>query len=265
VQKHATTPVPHLGDDDLITVWGFDLSGCHHDWKEGVSDQSPFVGRVESYLRLIRKPYIKNETMGLRENPRGKVPVANINGIMVDDSTRIIETVKNTFHVTVDDKLTSEQLAQGYLIQQLLHHSLYWVLLHQNFGTEQGRRHFCQEFARLPMPGYIKFLLTRMIIRNTKDKLCGSGYGIIPAAELVKRGQNDVRTLSTVLGEKKFILGTEEATSYDADVYTFLVMLFFDTNQSSFPWVVEIKKECQNLVEYVKRMREILFPELNAK
>lgn len=265
IQKRATAPVPHLGDDSLISVWGFDLSGCHQDWKEGVSDQSPYVGRVEAYLRLIRKPYVKNETMGLRENPRGKVPVANITGIMVDDSNRIIETIKNTFQVTVDDKLTPEQEAQAYLIQQLLHHSLYWVLLHQNFGTEQGRKHFAEQFAKLPMPGYVKFLMTKMIFRNITCSLHGSGYGIIPHAELVKRGQNDVRTLSKVLGDNKYILGTDEPNSCDSDVYTFLVMLFFDTNQSSFPWVIEIKEECPKLVEYVKRMRAILFPEVAEK
>jgi glutathione S-transferase len=264
VQKLATTPVPYLGNDEVITVWGFDKSGCNRDWNQGVSDQSPFVCRVEAYLRLIRKPYVKEETKGLRENPRGKVPIANVKGIMVDDSTRIIETIKNTFGITVDDKLTPEQRTQGYLIQQLLQHSLYWVLLHQNFGTELGRTNFSKEFAKLSMPGYMKFLLTKMIYRKLNGQLCGSGYGLIPAAELVKRGQADIRALSSLLKDNKYILGTSEATSYDSDVYSFVSMLFFDTNQSAFQWVTEIKEECLNLVEYVKRMRKLLYPELHT-
>lgn len=265
IQKLATAPVPHRGDDKSITIWGFDPSDSHCDWKQGVSDQSPFVGRVEAYLRLIRKPYIKLETRGLRENPRCKVPVANVQGIMVDDSTRIIETIKNTFHVTIDDKLTPEQVAQGYLVQQLMLQSLYWVMLHQNFGTEEGRTRFPKVFTKMPMPDYVRFLVTRMIFRKVTIHLIGSGYGIIPHTELVKRGQSDVRTLSTILGKNKYILGTAEPTSYDADVYPFVAMLFFDTHQSSFPWVEEIKKECPNMVDYVTRMREKLFPELSTK
>ena len=53
----------------------------------------------------------------------------------------------------------------------------------------------------------------------------------------------------------------DKNTSYDSDVYCWLVMLFNDKAQTANPWIGDIKKECPNLVEHVSRMRALLCPE----
>ena len=58
------------------------------------------------------------------------------------------------------------------------------------------------------------------------------------------------------------MLGTDRPSDVDADVYAFLAFTFWDETLAVHPWVQEIQTELPNLVEYTKRMRRILYPEL---
>jgi hypothetical protein len=85
---------------------------------------------VEAFLRLSKQPYKTLPSKGAMENPRGKVPFANIQGQMVDDSSTIISTLAASLAITLDEELTIDQQTTKHLIQQLLFGSLYWVMLH---------------------------------------------------------------------------------------------------------------------------------------
>ena len=259
-QRRCSQPIPPIGDNSQITIWGFEESGVYPGWKWGISDASPYVSRVEAYLRLIQKPYIKAETKGLMENPRRKVPFANIRGQMIDDSSAILFTLRHYFDVKIDDHLTEEQLVTGHLIRQMLFGSLYWVELHQNFETEIGRKRF-RDGMQKKFPHILSSMICAMVFRGIHDELFGSGIGRMPHSVIVKKGQDDVKCLSSLLGNKKYFFG-EKPTSYDADVYAFLVLLFHDEAQVANPWVTDIAKECANLVEHTNRMRKLLYPEL---
>ena len=264
IQGNCTQPLKTIGDEDSqdkVTVWGFEEVGTHEHWNLGISDDSPYVSRVEAYLRLIQQPYVKKESQGLMENPRGKVPVANIKGQMVDDSSAIIATLQNVFDVKVDANLSQEDLTKGYMIRQVLFGSLYWVLLHQKFETDFGRNTFIKHVAA-KFPPVIRNLICALVFRNMHACLHGCGIGRMPHADIVKKGQADVRCLSQLLGKKKYFMGDgDKPTSYDSDVYCWLVMLFYDQAQKANPWIDDIKEECPNLVEHVDRMRALLYPE----
>lgn len=261
IESNCTQPLKTIGDDDdKVIVWGFEEIGTHEHWNVGISDDSPYVSRVEAFLRLIHKPYIKKESQGLMENPRGKVPFANIKGHMVDDSSAIIQTLQNVFEVKVDVHLSEQDLATGHLIRQLLFGSLYWVLLHQKFETEFGRNTFIKHVTD-KFPPVIRNLICAMVFRNMHACLHGSGVGRMPHADIVKKGQADLRCLSQLLGKKKYFFGNDKATSYDSDVYCWLVLLFCDDSQKVNPWIGDIQKECPNLVQHIERMRDLLYPE----
>ena len=97
--------------------------------------------------------------------------------------------------------------------------------------------------------------------------LVGSGFGLLPHEDLIKLGTSDLRTLSKILGDQEFKLGTKQPTTYDTDVYSWLVMLFYDEAQcqKENAWVKDVMKECPNMASYVDRMRRILFPEITIK
>lgn len=260
LEAHSKKPIQHGGDDNKVTVWGFDKEGEVTNWKDGISDDSPFVSRVENFLRFYKIPFEKAETKGLMENPRSKVPFANVKGTMIDDSSRIIDSIRESHNLKVDAGLTEEQKVTGYLIQQLLFNSLYWVLLHGKFCTTPGRKHFV-EYMTPRLPPVISSLIFPMIFRKQAANLAGSGWGLLPRAEIVQKGASDVRVLSKLLGKQDFLFG-DKPTSYDVDVYTWLVLTFYEKLNTEEPWVFAVKKECPNLIAYVARMKKILYPEL---
>lgn len=260
IEERATKPMKHVGSDDELTVFGFEAAGEHPDAAYGVTDTSPFAIRVETFLRLVGEKYTKTEGKH-GSNPRGKIPFANIYGQMVDDSQRIIDAVKARTGKDPDKNLSRQQLAVGCLVREMLHHSTYWIICHNLFQTEPGRE-VIGRFAEQRLPAGLRHLLLPKIYRDIFAYLKGAGFAALPTADIVRKGQTQVRSLGAILGRQKYILGTDKPTTYDVDVYAFLVFLFYEESQIRQPWVPEIKKECSNLVTYVDRMRDRLYPDL---
>ena len=127
IAKTCSKCIPQMGEDDKLTIWGYEAAGEYTASKAGMSDGSYYVSRVEAYCRAARINYTKLASQGGSENPRGKVPFANIEGTMVDDSAKIIAGIQKKYNVNLDKDLTPQQLATGHLIRETLHGSLYWV------------------------------------------------------------------------------------------------------------------------------------------
>lgn len=263
-RKIASAPIPQLGDDKTLTVWGFQKQGAYPGSHNGVCDGSPYVCRVECYLRFINKPYIKAVSTDLSENPRGMVPFANVYGSMVDDSSRVLEHIQRHFGMDTNKSLTPQQLMHGHFIRRLLAGSFYWVRFYMNFGTEGGREAVRRETGKT-VPAPILPLITALIVNSQQARLNGHGLSKLTEEEIIETGKDDLRALSTLLGNSTYILGTKEATVYDTDVYAFVGHLFYDTTPSSLEWVKEIRKELPKLDRYIDQMRSLLFPDLKAK
>ena len=261
VETNCKKVIPVLGDSASgITIWGFEASGKHPLFAEGIPDDSPYVARVENFLRLIKQPYAKAVSQGMQENPRGKVPFANIYGRMVDDSSQIIATLEKKLDVQVDDDLKPDEVAQKHLIRQLLQGSSYWVLLHQKFDTDYGRQIFREDMAH-NFPPILRSLISAFAIRGNHANLWGSGIGRMSHSDIVEKGKADLRCLSQLLGDQDYFFGGTSPTTIDADVYSWLVMFFKDKAQIHNPWILEIQNECPNLVVHTERMKTLLYPE----
>lgn len=265
IQEKALSPIAPLGDDETITVWGFQEEGNYPKFNAGIVDGSPYVARVEVYLRLLGLDYTKKMSADLAENPRGKLPFANVYGRMVDDSSKIIDAIDESRNRDPLDNLNQQQLVQAHLIRRLLTGSFYWVRFSMNFGTEIGRQAVIEETAKT-VPGPILPFVAALIINSQQANLDGQGTGRLPLREVIAQGEADLRVLNAILcdSKTKFILGTKEATVVDTDVYAFVSHLFYDTTPSEMDWVVEIKEELPKLVQYIDRMRDLIFPELSG-
>lgn len=260
-QKIANQTIPKIGDDKSITVYGFELPGEFCAYADGIMDSSPFVNRVEAYLHLKKVAYTKAKTTGLSETPRKKVPFSNVYSIMVDDSSRILSVLQDKLKDDTETTLTEEQRSEGHMVRALLMRSLYFVLLHLHFGTEKGREVFRKALAKM-LPAPLLPLIFAMVVRNIHRDLRGCGFGQLPHFEICEIGRKDLRALAVLLGNRKFILDTKEATVYDTDVFSFVGQFFLEPSVAEMEWVREIRKERPALVQYVGRMRDLLYPDL---
>ena len=69
LEAAARKQLPHMGDDSKVTLWGFEAAGEHYGCGYGVPDASPYVCRVEAYLRLVGVPYL-TRSLALKEAAR---------------------------------------------------------------------------------------------------------------------------------------------------------------------------------------------------
>lgn len=249
------SPVPALGDPARITVWGFQDKPV----APGVPDVSMFVVRVESFLRLIGEPYVKvMSTTGGSENPRGKMPFANLRGTMVDDSDRILRALVQMFpDKSPDAGLSDEQLALAQLVRSSLTHDLYFVQLYEGFQTEAGLARFARSLSGA-VPALLVPVIARLASVSQQANLWGQGTGRLPPAEVATRGRNCLRTYATLLQGKQFLLGGNKPTSIDSDLYSFLGPLFFRNPTPA--WAAEVVTANPHLLAYTERMRSMLYP-----
>ena len=111
-------------------------------------------------------------------------------------------------------------------------------------------------------------LILKFILDAQRANLKGSGIGRQSHSDIVQRGKDDLRALSTMLemsNSSDYILGTHNPTVYDCDLYAFLAFTFWDDTMVVHPWVHEMEVELPNLVDYVTRMRDLLYPELGQR
>lgn len=261
IEHIATKPIPNKGDDSKVTIFGFFKSGQYYALQRGVAEPSPFVTRVEYFCRLYHIPYEKEAAL-LTENPRHKVPFVNLQGVMIDDSSRIIAALEKQFNI--QEQLSNDAMAQATFIRRLLFDSLYWVLMHFMFETKRGREVYISMEKKLLPPFPLNELILAMIFRQSRTLVHSQGIGRRPHEDIVEIGKADLKALSISLGESKFFLGRVSPSSLDCDVYSMLSGLFYDDHFKDADWIKETKRDLPNMITFVKRMKTILFPELTG-
>ena len=113
-------------------------------------------------------------------------------------------------------KLSPQQHAQGRMMRHLLFGSLYFVQLHHMFETKEGRDVFLAMQKRQTLPPYpLSELILKFILDAQRANLKGSGIGRQSHSDIVQRGKDDLRALSTMLemsNSNDYILGTHNPT-----------------------------------------------------
>ena len=266
IESTTKQPLVHMGDDKTITIFGFEKPYDYPSYNQACVD-SPYVARVEAFCRLHHIKYTKECAKPFENGRTNKLPFANIEGVMVDDSTQICDVLTKTQNLPTENNiLTSDEQIQVKLIRKLLFGSFYYVCLHHMMETPEGREAFVEYKSKNLPPWPISQLVLSKLFQSQRIVLKGSGFGRLSHDEIVKIGKDDLLTLSHILGKENilFYFGKEQPTNIDADIYAFLATCFWDTTiGGAHPWIHEfVTNECPNLLDYANRMKQILYPEL---
>src|SRR5215471_371395 len=94
----------------------------------GLPDISPFVTKVDCYLRMTGLSYelVQFPPTELVKTPKGKLPIIEDHGRQVADSGFIIDYLKATYGDTLDAHLSSRDRAVGAAFRRMMEESLYW-------------------------------------------------------------------------------------------------------------------------------------------
>jgi len=225
----------------------------------GVMDPSPFVVKVDAFLRMAELPYeVKSGAHYLKKSPKGKLPFISIKqqaeNLVIADSQNIIEHLTQSHSVTLDNFLSAEQQAQAYLLTKSLDENLYWCLVYSRWILEDtwplANKAF---FGKMPAP--LRWFVPNLIRKSVRKNLHGQGTGRHSKAEILAIADKSFSALSKLLGEKDYFYG-EQPCSFDATAYSILCQFISANCNNEFN---DKARSYPNLLNFCQRIEQTLY------
>jgi glutathione S-transferase len=221
----------------------------------GLPDASPFVMKVETYLRMTGQKY-EVVTGDVRKAPRAQLPFVDIDGKRIPDSTAIVEHLEGLRPDKLDAHLSPKQRAVALAFKSMLEEYLYFGLLFMRWATDDGWTVF-QPVLRtmlgsMGVPALMQGLVSKTARKQTVGRAKAQGIGRKPRAEVVATCTALVDALAEELGDHSYFLG-DKPTTLDATVYAFAAGLLCPAFDNELRKHAAAKK---NLVAYASRIHE---------
>lgn len=221
----------------------------------GLPDASPFVLKVETYLRMTGQPY---ETVygDVRKAPRRQLPLVEIDGKLVPDSGNIVDMLEASRAEKLDAHLDARQRATATALRSMLEEYLYFGLLYMRWVTDDGWTVFepalRDMLGRMGVPGMLRGMICGQARKQTIERTTKQGIGRRPRTEVVAICQQLLDALSVHLGDGPFVFG-DRPTTHDATAYAFTLGALCPAFDN------EVRKHAAskaNLVAYEGRMKD---------
>jgi glutathione S-transferase len=221
----------------------------------GLPEVSPYVTKTEVQLKMAGVPYRKEEARPY-EGPKGQLPFIDDDGTRIGDSTFILAHLEKKYGANLNEWLAPRERAEAWAIERMVenHFNPAWVhgrwMIPENF--DKGPAHF---FDTAPPD------MRDKIRGETRERVGAALLAQGPARhkpeEIVWLGEKTLSALSTLLGDKPYIMG-DKPCAEDATVFAALAGVltpFFDMDlqrkAATYP----------NLVAYTARLMKQYYPE----
>ena len=221
----------------------------------GLPDGSPFVMKVETYLRMTDQKY-EAVLADVRKAPRQQLPVLDIDGTVVPDSTAIIELLESKRDPKLDTHLSPMEHAIGQAFKSMLEEHLYFAILFMRWSVDDGFTVWDPEIRKMlakgGVPSFLRGVVTGRIRKGVMDRSARQGIGRMPRAEVVGAAKKLVDAFAVYLADRTFFMG-DKPTTFDATAYAFAAGLLCPA------WDNELTKHStgkKNLVDYERRLRD---------
>uniref|UniRef100_V9KS32 Failed axon connections-like protein n=1 Tax=Callorhinchus milii TaxID=7868 RepID=V9KS32_CALMI len=220
---------------------------------------SPFCLKLETYLRMADLPY-QNFFDG-KLSPQGKMPWIEYNHQRVSGTEFIIEFLQEKLGVNLNRNLEPNEKAVSRAIIKMVEEHFYWTLAYCQWIDN------LQETQKMlsvsgPFSSFVKWILCHLTRGIVKREMYGQGIGRFSKDEIYMLMEKDMRSLSVILGDKKYIMGPRPST-VDAAVFGHLAQAMW-TLPGTLPERL-IKGELLNLALYCERIKRKFWPEWNEE
>ncbi len=228
----------------MITLYGFGPAF-------GVPDPSPFVLKVDCYLRMAGLSFdVKSGVNYLRKAPNGKLPYIKDEGKLLADSTFIIESLERKNGSPANGWLNDEQQAAAYLMTRSLDEDLYWCIVYSRW-IDSATWPVVKEnfFGAMPFP--LRKIVPIIARRKVRSSLYAQGLGRHGESEIKRFTELSLQSLSSYLGDKAYFFG-DRPCSFDAAAYGCLVQLIVAEIDNPFN---QLARKFENLKVFCERVR----------
>ena len=222
----------------------------------GLPDPSPFVIKVDAYMRMVGLEHELVQNMGnLQKAPKGKLPFVEIDGNIIADSQFIINHFDSSMNQPLDSWLNKEQQGWSLLATKSLDENLYWCLVYSRWIDEPSWQLTKQTFFGA-MPPVLRNIVPIIARRAVRKNLMGHGLGLHDADQIGDIAKQSLQALSDALGDKDFFMG-DKVCNFDATAFGLLSQFVMGTARNK---VVDLALEHENLVRYCNRMATAYYP-----
>ncbi|MEQ1570700.1 MAG: glutathione S-transferase C-terminal domain-containing protein [Myxococcota bacterium] len=188
----------------------------------GIPNPSPFVVKLETWLRMAEVPYLPKLGNPLR-SPRGKVPWIEWRGETLADSQRIIERLSRDVR-DLDAHLGPADRARGHLVRRTLEEATYFLTFYDRWMIPENYEKVHDAFfRRMGPPGRVVGWAVRRTVRRN---LWGQGVARYTAEERADMARADIDAIAAQLGDGPYVFG-DRPTTVDAALYGFLCQLLY--------------------------------------
>ncbi len=219
--------------------------------KFGVADPSPFVLKVDAYLRMAGIEFESiARASNLGKSPKGKLPYIEDNGNIIADSQFIFDYLKQQYGNSLDGKLTDKQQAQAYLLTKSLDENLYFALVYSRWLRDDTWPLLKQAFfGKLPIP--LRYIVPGIVRKGVAKSIKGQGLGRHSNEEITQVCKNSFEALTELLGEQKYFFG-ENPSSFDAAAFALLAQFILVDYANP---VNELARTFKPLIDYCDRIQ----------
>ncbi|XP_028996318.1 failed axon connections homolog isoform X3 [Betta splendens] len=223
--------------------------------KTGAPSLSPFCLKMETYLRMVDLPY-QNYFDG-KLSPQGKMPWIEYNQEQVCGTEFIIDFLEERLGVSLNESLTPQEKAVSRAITKMVEEHFYWTIAYCQWvdNLEETQKMLS---VSGPLSDLLKWILSHLTGGIIRREMYGHGIGRFSKEEVYALMEKDMRTLSTLLGDKKYLMGSK-LSAVDAAVFSHLAPAMW-TLPGTRPEQL-IKGELINLAMYCDRIRRRFWPE----
>ena len=215
---------------------------------------SPFALKVESYLRLKKVKY--ESVYSFKFSKKGQIPYIELNGQQIPDSNIIIQELEKR-GITTPDDTTCSQKAVNHLVRVAIENQTIITAFHWRYGSHM------EEFYEKMSSFWPEKRVGLWFFKNLMpffEKIKGKLISCLRHSkeEVIQHACEDLKALSTLLGDKAYFNG-ERLSTIDCTIFGHLVQ--FVLLPMDIPHKKFIEDECHNLVEFVERVKNELWPD----
>ena len=266
---NSTLVVPndeHYFSDELLSTSLYKVFLFSFPRSPHVRNISPFALKVESFLRMHSIPF---ESVGtFKFSPtKGQMPYIRLNcrenGSLIADSNFIIQFLSKKLGIDAYEKtlLTTEQTATSHAFTCMIEEHTTQIGFYYRYVLDMDG--FCT--AVLPN-GWFRSWFTSKLFRLVmpmvfKKKSKYVSFGRHSDEEKWIISCQDIQSISDYLGEKRFMFG-DEPTTLDCTLFGhFAQFLYIPLD---FPQKIYIHENCDNIVKYMNRFKELYWKDWDA-
>lgn len=218
----------------------------------GLPDASPFVVKVDAYLRMTGLEYeYEGGMQNLKKAPKGKLPLLEDDDKIIADSQFIIEYLKTAKGADLDTWLADEERAISHLVTKSLDENLYFCLVHSRWVNEYTWPTVkANLFSEMPFP--LKHIVPAILRHGVISAQRKQGMGRHSNEELLTIANHSFQSMSALLGDQRYFFGDQPST-LDAAAYGHLAAFISVSLDNEFNAKA---REYENLVAYCRNIEQ---------